>query len=100
MIPCRRGRGRSTRRRDGEDWARAIVTICMVAGIALVGLAAERRYHVVALITRQASPQPSADPRVESLLVDGERALAEGRLDAAQGDFDKASVLSGETRVS
>jgi tetratricopeptide (TPR) repeat protein len=79
------------RRRRLGAW---IVTICMVAGLALVGLAAERRYHVVALITRQASPQPSVDPRVDSLLVDGERALAEGRLDAAQGDFDKASVLT------
>ena len=34
------------------------------------------------------------DPKAQQLLSDGERAFADGNLDAAKEDFDKASVLA------
>jgi tetratricopeptide (TPR) repeat protein len=103
------------RRRRMGAW---IVTCMLSLSLALVGWAAEKRYHVVALVKDRlaGSTAPSVeprveartDPRVDALLADGERALTEGKVDAAQGDFDKASVLTerdprallGEARVA
>src|ERR1700733_824775 len=73
------------RRRRAGGW---IMAICMVSAVGLVALAAERRYHVVALVTRPAPPQSKADDRkaddrLESFLTNGERALSEGDLDGA-----------------
>jgi tetratricopeptide (TPR) repeat protein len=107
------------RRRRMGAW----IVACMLSlSLALVGWAAEKRYHVVALVkdrlagravpSLEARVEPRVeartDPRVDALLADGERALTEGKLDGAQGDFDKASVLTerdprvllGEARVA
>jgi tetratricopeptide (TPR) repeat protein len=90
------------RRRRMGAW---IVACLLSLSLGLVGWAAEKRFHVIALVkdrlaqhgqvvvtTVPAAPAP--DPRVPTLLTDGELALAQGRLDAAQGAFDKASVLT------
>jgi tetratricopeptide (TPR) repeat protein len=82
------------RRRQMGAW---IVTLCLLLSVGLLGLAAEKRYHLTGLVTRHTAAAPAApsiDPRVESFLADGERALTAGNLDVAQGDFDKASVLA------
>jgi tetratricopeptide (TPR) repeat protein len=98
------------RRRRAAGW---IVAVCMLSALTVVGLAAEKRYHVISLLTRPmpalAQPvQAKVDARAESFLADGDRALSAGDLDVAQGDFDKASVLTerdprvllGEARVA
>ncbi len=99
------------RRRQLGMW---IVAFSLFLSVGLLGWAAEKRFHVVALATRRLAVQPQGavspqvDARVEALLADGERALSEGNLDGAQGDFDKASVLTerdprvllGEARVA
>jgi tetratricopeptide (TPR) repeat protein len=92
------------RRRKLGAW---IVVSMLSLSLGLVGWAAEKRYHVVALVKERLADKPSevaqprltpaapgADPRVTFLLSDGEQALAQGRLEAAQGAFDKASVLT------
>ena len=82
------------RRRQFGAW---IVTLCLLLSVGLLGLAAEKRYHLIAMATHRTAAAPAApsiDPRVESFLAEGERALAAGNLDVAQGDFDKASVLT------
>ena len=86
------------RRRKLGAW---VVTCMLSLSLGLVGWAAEKRYHVVAMVKDrwagrthvEAATEALVDPRVEAFLADGERALSEGGLDAAQGDFDKASVL-------
>ncbi len=79
------------RRRQMGTW---IVTLCLLSSLGLLGLAAEKRYHVISLATQRATSRPEVDPRLESFLAEGERALANGQLDGAQSDFDKASVLA------
>ena len=85
-----------------------VVTLCLSLSVGLVGWAAASRYHVVDIVRHRAIPQPDVNPRVESLLAEGGRALSLGNLEEAQGDFDKASalterdprVLLGEARVA
>jgi tetratricopeptide (TPR) repeat protein len=79
------------RRRTLGAW---IVTLCLLLSLGLLGLAADKRFHFVALATHRMASPSQIDPRVETLLADGERALSNGELDGAQGDFDKASVLT------
>jgi tetratricopeptide (TPR) repeat protein len=83
------------RRRRMGAW---IVVILLSLSLGLVGWAGEKRFHVVALVKQRLSGQRAvdaiADPRVESFVAEGERAFSEGRLEIAQGDFDKASVLT------
>lgn len=79
------------RRRALGAW---IVTLCLLLSLGLLGLAADKRFHFVALATHRIASPSQVDPRVETLLADGERALSNGELDGAQGDFDKASVLT------
>ena len=79
------------RRRQMGTW---IVTLCLLLSLGLLGWAAEKRYHFISLAAQRASAQPEVDRRVEPLLAEGERALADGQLDSAQSDFDKASVLT------
>ena len=43
---------------------------------------------------RTASAAAQLDPRAESFLAEGEKAMADGDLEQAQEDFDKASVLA------
>jgi hypothetical protein len=71
-----------------------IVTSCLLLSLGLVAWAAESRYHVVPFLARHPIVPSQVDPRVESFLADGRRALAEGNLENAQGDFDRASVLA------
>jgi tetratricopeptide (TPR) repeat protein len=77
-----------------------LVFMMMMGGLGLLGWAGEVRYHFIERLTARATgTAPSSrtpareDPRLETFLADGERALAEGDLDRAQSDFDKASVL-------
>jgi tetratricopeptide (TPR) repeat protein len=79
------------RRRRLGIW---IVGLFLVPSFALLGWVAEKRYHLVALMQHRGVPQASVDSRVESFLAEGERALSDGNLELAQGDFDKASVLT------
>jgi tetratricopeptide (TPR) repeat protein len=81
-------------RRRGSG--KVIVTLVLLAAVALGAWAAEKRFHLVALIERAAHPgsaETQADPRAGPLLVEGERALLAGDLEGAQAAFDKASVL-------
>jgi tetratricopeptide (TPR) repeat protein len=72
-----------------------IVVVSMLLGLGLLGWAGEVRYHLVARFSGKTAPFVArVDPRLESFLADGERALLEGDLERAQGDFDKASVLA------
>ncbi len=79
------------RRRRGGGW---VVAAVMLAALGLLSLAVERKYQVVELALQRVARQNKVDPRIESFLAAGERALTEGDLDEAQGDFDKASVLT------
>jgi tetratricopeptide (TPR) repeat protein len=86
-----------------------IVVVSMLLGTGLLAWACEVRYHISARFSGKAGPfVAKADPRLDSFLADGERALLEGDIERAQGDFDKASVLGdkdarvliGEARVA
>lgn len=82
---------RSPRRRRAGWW---IVATVMVAAFGFLSFVVERRYRVVELGLGRIPRQAAVDPRLESFVLGGERALANGELDVAQGDFDKASVLA------
>jgi len=75
------------RRRTVGGW---IVAFVLLLAVGVVGWALAKPYFV----TRDSGATKELDPRLASLLSHGERALADGRLDVAQGDFDKASVLA------
>ena len=62
----------------------------LLLAVGVVGWALAKPYFV----TRDSGAAKELDPRLAPLLSHGERALADGRLDLAQGDFDKASVLA------
>jgi len=79
------------RRRRLGAWA---VGIVVVPSLVVLGWAAEKRFHLIELAQHGVAAPATVDPRVEPLVADGERALSEGNLDAAQADFDKASVLT------
>jgi tetratricopeptide (TPR) repeat protein len=72
-----------------------LVTAFLLPSVALLGWVAEKQYHLVARVQQRAVAPATVDPRIESFLAEGERALGESNLDAAQTDFDKASVLAG-----
>ena len=74
------------RRRVG-GW---IVAVALLMAVAVVGWAAAKPY----LVARDAGAAVQLSPRAQTFLVDGERAMAEGDLDAAQENFDKASALA------
>lgn len=83
------------RRRRLGAWMLALV---VAPSLGVLGWAAEKRYHVAELVEQRVRGGAPPDARVESFLADGERALSEGNLDGAQGDFDKASVLADRDR--
>ncbi len=94
------------RRRRAGGW---VVALCMLLAVGLLGWAMTKRYVATRSESRANTANASeTDPRVESLLADGEQALVDGSLDRAQGDFDKASALAehdpralvGEARVA
>lgn len=74
------------RRRVG-GW---IVAVVLMAAVGVVGWVVAKPY----LVARPANATAQLDPRALGFLTDGERALADGNLDLAQGDFDKASALA------
>ncbi len=71
-----------------------LLTLFVLPSVALLGWIAEKQYHLVARAQQRAAGPAATDPRVESFVADGERALVEGNLDGAQADFDKAGVLT------
>jgi predicted Zn finger-like uncharacterized protein len=74
------------RRRVG-GW---IVAVVLMAAVGVVGWVVAKPY----LVAKPANATAQLDPRALGFLGDGERALADGNLDLAQGDFDKASALA------
>ncbi len=79
------------RRRRLGAW---VVGIVVVPSLIVIGWAAEKRFHLIELAQSRVTAPAPVDSHVEPLVADGERALSEGNLDAAQADFDKASVLT------
>jgi tetratricopeptide (TPR) repeat protein len=61
-----------------------------MAAVGVVGWVVAKPY----LKPKPANATAQLDPRALGFLTDGERALADGNLDLAQGDFDKASALA------
>lgn len=74
------------RRRVG-GW---IVAVVLMAAVGVVGWVVAKPY----LVAKPAAATAQLDPRALGFVTDGERALADGNLDLAQGDFDKASALA------
>ena len=79
------------RRRRAGGW---IVALVMMAAVGFLGFVAERRYRFVEVVAGKVPRPATVDPRVETFVAEGEHALGHGDLDAAQGAFDKASVLT------
>ncbi|MGD0676715.1 MAG: zinc-ribbon domain-containing protein [Polyangiaceae bacterium] len=75
------------RRRRVGGW---VVALALLVAVGVVGWAVAKPY----LVGREAGATAQVDPRVQSFLLQGEGAMAEGNLDAAQENFDKASVLA------
>ena len=67
-----------------------IVALVLLLAVGVLGWAVARPY----LAKRNASTAVQLDPRAESYLAAGERALADGNLEASQEALDKASVLA------
>jgi predicted Zn finger-like uncharacterized protein len=67
-----------------------IVALVLLLAVGVLGWAVARPY----LAGRNASPTAQIDPRAEVFLSDGEKALADGNLEAGQEDLDKASALA------
>ena len=74
------------RRRRVGGW---IVAFVLLLAVGVVGWVLAKPY----IVARSAASGPHLDPRTTSFLTEGEKAMSEGDLDAAQQDFDKASVL-------
>jgi len=73
-----------------------IVAVVLMLAVGVVGWVVAKPY----LAGRAASSAPQLDPRAQSFLSQGEVALADGNLELAKEDFDKASALAeGDTRV-
>jgi predicted Zn finger-like uncharacterized protein len=85
---------RPPRRRRVGGW---IVAMALVLAVGVVAWAVAKQ----SLAARNtAATTVHLDPRAQRFLDDGEKALSEGDLDAAQGAFDRASVLAeGDARV-
>ncbi len=75
------------RRRGVGGW---VVTLVLLLAVGVVGWAVAKPY----LVAHEAGTAAQVDPRARSFLAEGEKAMADGSLDVAQEDFDKASALS------
>jgi tetratricopeptide (TPR) repeat protein len=75
------------RRRRVGGW---VVAFVLLLAVSVVSWVLAKPY----LVARNAPSAPRLDTRAQTFLADGERAMAEGDLPAAQQDFDKASVLA------
>jgi tetratricopeptide (TPR) repeat protein len=101
--------GTPPRRRRAGGW---IVAIVMLVAVGFFSFAIERRYQFIEVVAgrlpRRFAKDVPPDPRLEAFVAQGEQVLGRGELDAAQGAFDKASVLAekdarvllGEARVA
>jgi len=69
-----------------------VVAVLVLAGIAVFGAVYARDRGIFA--RRAPAPVATTDPRVVAFLASGEKALADGNLDAAKESFDKASALA------
>jgi predicted Zn finger-like uncharacterized protein len=78
--------GVPNRRRVG-GW---IVALVLVAAVGVAGWVVAKPY----LGARTAGAAAQLDPRAQTFVADGERSLADGNLDMAKEDFDKASALA------
>jgi predicted Zn finger-like uncharacterized protein len=67
-----------------------IVALVLLLAVGVLGWAVARPY----LANRNVVAVAHLDPRAELFLADGERAMAEGNLEASQEALDKASVLA------
>jgi tetratricopeptide (TPR) repeat protein len=74
------------RRRRVGGW---VVALSLALAVGVVGWAVAKPY-----LTREAGAASQLDPRAQSFLAQGEGAMADGNLDVAQEDFDKASALA------
>jgi len=79
------------RRRSVGGYVVALIVLVGVAGVGAIWA----RDHLGSLLGRvKPAPTAAIDPRVAGLLAAGEKALADGNLDAAKESFDKASALA------
>jgi tetratricopeptide (TPR) repeat protein len=73
-----------------------IVALVLLLAVGVLGWAVARPY----VVARNASAAAQLDPRAESFLAEGEKAMSDGNLDQAAEAFDKASALAeNEPRV-
>src|SRR5262249_55638693 len=71
---------------------RWLVVLVLLGLLGLVGATVGRKY--VAMVTRPAPAPTGSEARVDTLLDEGDKALADGDLDTAKESFDKASALA------
>ncbi len=67
-----------------------VVAFVLMLAVGVVGWVVAKPY----LVAREAGAAAQLDPRAQSFVTDGERALGDGNLDMAKEDFDKASALA------
>ncbi|MDB4935595.1 MAG: repeat protein [Labilithrix sp.] len=70
-----------------------IVAAVVVAGVALIG-AVWAKDHLGGVLGARPAPVATSDQRAAGLLATGDKALADGNLEAAKESFDKASALA------
>ncbi len=75
------------RRRRVGGW---IVAFVLMLAVGVVGWVVAKPY----LVARGGAGEPQPDGRATAFVADGERAMADGDLETAQRDFDKASALA------
>jgi tetratricopeptide (TPR) repeat protein len=69
-----------------------IVALVLLGGVTVLGFVVAKPY--LAHGSKPATTLSPLDPKTQQLLSDGERAFADGNLDVAKEDFDKASALA------
>jgi predicted Zn finger-like uncharacterized protein len=67
-----------------------VVAFVLLLAVGVVGWVVAKPYFV----GREAGAAAQLDPRAQGFVADGERSLADGNLDMAKEDFDKASALA------
>jgi tetratricopeptide (TPR) repeat protein len=75
------------RRRRVGGW---IVAVVLLLAVAVGGWVVAKPY----LVSRSAAATAELDPRAQGFVLEGEKAIADGNLELAQEDFDKASALA------